>query len=164
MPWSQGQALRLEGVTDALIAALAAGTGRPWGDGVAPGPQNAPPPYPYGLVYAIPGGTTEGDAGHPDSIATQVFQLTAVGRVRWEAENLGMRARGVILDRDGSGWAWPIDAYIVNVTGTGPVNRTLSVSDGLAVWARRLDSTGGHFREGAVSNWVDRFVLSISPA
>lgn len=154
---------RLAGLTDALIAALVTGTDKQWGDGVAPGPTNTTPTYPYGVVTAIPGGDTFGDAGHPDGAAVEAFQLTAVGRTRLEAQHLAAAGRGVLLDRTASGWAHPIDAYTRREAPSGnPVARSLT-ADGLVVWHRAFYDTSGHMREGAVSNWSDRYYLHVSP-
>lgn len=160
-----GDTPRLTAVTDALLKALADATGRLWGDGVAPGAENATPAYPYGVVYSIAGGSTGGDAGNPDGTAVQAFQLTSVGRTRLEAEHLAARARGVVLDRDGSGFAHPIDAYTRKEAPSGaPVARSLAADDGLKVWHRRFYDTSGHMREGTVSNVSDRFYLHVAPA
>lgn len=155
---------RLQYVMLALIQALDEGTGHLWGDGVAPGPVNATPTYPYGIVYAIPGGTVEGGAGRPAGRAVEMIQLTSVGRTRLEAQNLAGLAFDVMVGRTGSGWSHEIDDYSFrNAATKTTVARSLAANDHVSVWHRSFDSSGGHQQEGPVHNWADRYVVKVQP-
>jgi hypothetical protein len=154
----------LASVTDALIALLLEETDRPWGDGLAPGEMGTRPDYPYGIVYSFPSGRTDQDAGRPEGSAFEIYQVTAVGTTRWSAQNLAGRAHRAIVDRTGSGYTHEIDGYTVRTSaGMTTATRSLSGDDGLIVWHRQFESSGGHQREGAIHNWVDRYLFKVSP-
>lgn len=135
-------------VPDALIAMLEAATGRPWGDGEAPG-GNEHPQLPYGVVFGMPGLPATGDAAAPASEITQVYQLRSVGKTRWQAEALAAKARSAMLDRHpGIGeFVWPI-----------------RVDERTRVRLREHDSVLGHDPEGPFHSFDDRFALTIEPA
>lgn len=148
-------------VTDALIAALAAGTGKPVGDIDAPGPAGQKPPDAYLIVDHTAGGRAVGDAADPHGASQFVYQVTAVARERWKAEALAGKAYEVLLGKvPGTGaFLHDIDAYTVNGGA-----KSLTVDRGLVVWWRDLDSDGGHQAEGGVSNVAMRYVLHVAPA
>jgi hypothetical protein len=89
-------------VTDGLIAMVAAGTGRPCGDHQSPSNGVLADGYTY--VHSIDGGDFDGAPfWSPESDATLVYQVTAVGKVRQQAEWLADRVRLTLVSRDNLG-------------------------------------------------------------
>lgn len=135
-------------VTDALIEALTTTCERPFGDAEAPpddtGDTLATPSYPYGVVELVPGGAIDGDTSQPAGMADLVYQVTAVGQTRKQAERLLGRAHTNLLAVDPEGgWAMPIDAA------------------GHDTVTRGVDTLGGTTREGPLFNAVARYKLSV---
>lgn len=135
-----------EPVTTSLIAMLADVTERPCHDLNAPaGVGDAETDYPYTVVETIAGGRFDGDIGAPSSMITWIYQVTAVGLIRAQVENLEGRARHAILDRAAGGYANPIVAAGVHVIGRG------------------LDSDFGVSNEGPLVNSAVRYELTVTP-
>lgn len=128
-------------VTSALVDMLAATTRHPAGDGDASFTGDE---HPYTVVDALPGGVPGGHVGAPDTVADVVWQVTAVGETRAQAEGLMDRARTAILARDDSG------AY-VNALDALPT----------VVVARRWDGDGGLVVDAGVVNVSERFRFTI---
>ena len=87
-------------ITRSLGPWLEAITGRPCGR------LQSPPnrPYPYNVLYAIPGGGFEGPAlTAPDADASIVFQVNSVALDPAETEALGDGVREAFLGRDSKG-------------------------------------------------------------
>lgn len=97
MTWVSGRVL-----TDAIIAALAAApcdvgdgekpTGAGW-QGVPDQSQFAP----YLVLHPVSGGTTDGTLAASDDDAASLYQLTAVGATREQAEWAADEGRDVML-------------------------------------------------------------------
>lgn len=89
-------------VTTALVAMVAAGTGKSTGDHKAP--ATLTPGDPYAIVYAIPGGRFWGGGlVAPDASADLVYQVDSIGATRAQAEWMGDRVRRTILARTSTG-------------------------------------------------------------
>lgn len=99
-------AIEPQHVTDAFIAMLEAATAMAVGDHEAPPDRTLP----YLIVYRIDGGGFSGPAWDDSTAdATYVFQVTAVGEARVQAEALAGRVRSRILSRDADGrWDFPL--------------------------------------------------------
>lgn len=149
-------------VTDALVEMLAAASTLKVGDGEAP--AEVEPSRPYLVVYAIPGGYSEDDAALSAGVVWIVYQVTAVGNTRHEAEAARDVAHTAMMGRTAGTGAFvrTIDGY--HAKDAAATARTLSVSDGLRVCEREHDSTGGTLAEGSVFNAVERYRLEITPA
>lgn len=137
-------------VTDALIVMLEAATGRPVGDFDSPvdGTEPVPMPvagYPYLVVASIAGGGSTGSVASSADTLTIVYQLTAVGLRRDQAEALSARAHQAMLEVAlTGGWAHPIAAA------------------GHTVAIRVHDSSGGTDIDGPFVNAVERYALDVS--
>lgn len=145
-------------ITDAVIAALAAATGKQWGDSEAPGGL-ATPATPYGIVDAIPGTQVMPDAADLASTVELVYQATSVGRNRREAEALNDRAWEAILGPN----AAAIDAYTLLDENNVLQTRHLGADDHVAVIGRQFDSDGGDQLEGPLVSVATRYRLWVSP-
>lgn len=111
----------LDEVTTAVLGLLR-GTGRPVFDsGYTRDPQLAgsdrryaadpvKPPYPYGILYRIPGGSADAtpDLGISMRDVTVAFQVTAVSNYRNQCEFTGRQFRDRIFDRELGGWKYSI--------------------------------------------------------
>lgn len=90
--------LRRELLTDALGDWLDVHLTRPVGRLQAPSGR----PFPYHVLYAIPGGAFDGPPlTDPDADASVVYQLNSVALSPAESERLADDARAVILGRTG---------------------------------------------------------------
>lgn len=85
-------------ITDALIAMLAAGTGKPCGDhDIPPGASLVEG---YSIVYTVDGGSYEGaPLWAPESDAILVYQVSSVGSLRSQAEWIADRVRRTLCSR-----------------------------------------------------------------
>ncbi|HEX9991353.1 MAG TPA: hypothetical protein VGB14_00355 [Acidimicrobiales bacterium] len=130
-------------VTQALIDMLAAATTRPVGD------LDRPPAgvEPFAVVYPIPGGSSDGPAQWPHADVDRVYQVSSVGKDRWQAEWMADKVRAAILGRNGNG------AYVNPIT-----------VDGVVVFERDEYAQGAPIREGALVSIGDRYVLRTTPA
>ncbi|HEX9993202.1 MAG TPA: hypothetical protein VGB14_09775 [Acidimicrobiales bacterium] len=137
-------------MTDALIAMLHAVTGLDIGDLERPPGEDLP----YAVVYPIPGGTTGGPFVAPDADADFVYQVTSVGKDRWQAQYMAGLVRRAILDRDENG----AFVHAITVAEDDPNLRRA------VVWARSGQARGAPIREGALVSIGDRYVLSTTPA
>lgn len=114
-------------LTDALLALLAEGTGRPVYDHGAPpnaadddDEDDQPAGPPYVVVWSIEGGRYEGTWGDPVEIADVVYQIDSVGMARRSAEWLADKVGHVMLDRE-TGGAFSAD---LDVDGMAITNRS----------------------------------------
>lgn len=148
-------------VTDALVEMLATASTLKVGDGEAP--PDVEPSRPYLVVYAIPGGYSEDDAAVSAAVVWVVYQVTAVGNTRHEAEAARDAAHTAIVARTAGTGAFvrTVDGY--HLKNAGATVRSLATHDGLRVCEREHDSTGGTTAEGSVFNAVERYRLQITP-
>lgn len=87
-------------LTTALAEWLEAAVGRPVGRLQSPVSR----PFPYAVLYAVPGGSFSGPGlAHPDADAGVVYQVNCVALRDTEAEELADAVRAVVLGRDGTG-------------------------------------------------------------
>lgn len=139
-------------VTDALIAVLAADTGKQIGDHEAPGESDDPPTeptLPYAIVYHITHGPTVASSEAPtmpDREQLHIYQVTCIGETREQADWLSHKCRRAITDRtiNPNGWRLQIGS-----TNTLVIDRhnNVSVSPG---------------REGALWRGSDRYQLMVT--
>ena len=112
------------------------------------------PVFPHWILYQIPGGSPD---PMPDldlnlDTVTAVWQVTAVAKVRNQAQQLQRVLRDLLLARDGPTWTYP-----------------LAMPGGWVCIDRRPDATlAGVDRTGDPPNAIftapSRFYLTISPA
>lgn len=92
-------------VTDAVVALVADGTGRPVGTAVLP--AGAEPPF--AVVYQLPGGDTWGPGlADPDAGFALLYQITSVAVYRDDVEAHADTVRHVLLDRAGGAFVTPL--------------------------------------------------------
>jgi len=112
------------------------------------------PPYPYGLLYRLTGGSTDPFPTLDDDPreVTVPYQVTAVGQYRNQCERAGQHYRDRLLARTADGYTHP-----------------LLLPDGWQCIRRRPDpAMPGIDRSGAHPNTVfslpARYLLTIAPA
>lgn len=106
-------------LTTALATWLEEAVGRPVGR--LQSPVNRP--FPYSVLYAVPGGSFSGPGlAHPDADAGVVYQVNSVALRDTQAEELADAVRSVILGRDGAGaFTTPPPALVGwTIIGRGP--------------------------------------------
>lgn len=84
----------VEPVTAAVLAAVDGASKWPVGDHEAPSVTTDA----YSLVYLVAGGALDGSLANPHEMATLVFQVTSVGRVRGQCQHLADLNRRAMLD------------------------------------------------------------------
>lgn len=135
-------------ITDALVAFLAAQTGRPVGRATAPLVDGVPADLesgPYAIVYQLPGGDTWGPfLSGPDEGAQLPYQVTSVGKRSDQADWMADRVRRAMVGRT-----------------NGALTATLAVP-GVTVLDREFTTYGGQDREGDVVSIPDTFLLHVS--
>lgn len=132
-------------ITTALVAFLAAQTGRPVGYGSAPVTGDGPEDVPYAIVYPLPGGATWGPfLTGPDEGAEVPYQVTSVGSRGDQADWMADRVRKAMVGRT-----------------AGALTAALAVT-GLTVLDRSLVSYGGHDRQGDVVSIPDSFMVHVT--
>lgn len=132
-------------VTAALVAFLAALTGRPVGEATAPLVNGLPAVPPYAIVYPLAGGTTWGPMLEgPDEGAQLPYQITSVGLRSDQATWMADKVRQAILGR-------------TNGSLTSPL-----VVPGVTVLDREFSAYGGQDREGDVVSVPDTFLIHVS--
>lgn len=127
-------------VTNEVVAALRASSGRPVGDGEAP----AGATFPYHVVHLLPSPPLDGSWGDPHEQAVLSVQVNSIGTTREEAQFARHRARLVLLGRTNGAWSIPL---------TG---------DGWRVFHREHDGDGGVERTDDLFTAPDRFRLHVA--
>jgi len=143
-------------VAKALVAMLATATGKPVDyTRIPPGLLNADGTVPanavYAVVYPIPGGSFSGSASDAHEDADYVFQVSSVAKRGLDAEWLGDRVRGAMLDRLPSG------AYRVPLEIPATEDRPA-----IRVIGRFADSDGGVQPSDGVFTLTERFVVRVT--
>lgn len=155
----------LDEVTTAVLGLLR-GTGRPVFDsGYTRDPQLAgsdrryaadpvKPPYPYGILYRIPGGSADAtpDLGISMRDVTVAFQVTAVSNYRNQCEYAAREARDRLLARAPGGWAYPL----LLPTGWVCVDRRPDPA------MPGIDRVGNY--PNAIFNAPARYLITVTPA
>lgn len=102
--------LPLDQATTALLELLR-GTGRTVWDG-AYGGDPTKPAYPYGILYALPGGSSDPfpDLGGRRLPVTLAFQVTAVSTVRNQCQATVRQFHDQVLARTAAGWVHDLPA------------------------------------------------------
>lgn len=146
--------------TDALLALITSGTGKPCGDTQIPdaGAGLADPPY-Y-LLYPMPATLSGAPYADLNEDATWVYQLTAVSGpdpdvpnsrpARAQAEWMADKARAVVLDRNPVSGLW---LHPISVPG-------------LSVMARAMEAEPGVTNDpaDAIISYVQRFAFQVTAA
>jgi len=147
-----GDSAPLDLVTTAVLTLLR-GTGRTVYDAVYAG-DPLKPPYPYGLLYRLPGGSADATPDLAMSLrdVTVPYQVTAVSNLRNQCEHAGREFRDRIFARELGGWKNP-----------------LPMPDGWTCTARLIDPVmPGVDQAGTQPNVVFsqpfRFYLTVSPS
>ena len=100
-------------LTDEILSVVATGTGRQIGDGTAP----AAPLLPYAVLYPLPSPTHDGDLTSPDRDRGWVYQVTAVGATRDQAEWMADKVQTSMEDDTFA----PVGITVMNIEATlGP--------------------------------------------
>lgn len=111
------------------------------------------PPYPYWVLYAIPGGSSDPmpDLDKRGDEVTAAWQLTAVSKFRNQAQQLARVCHDLVVARTGAAWAYAI-----------------VVPDGWVCTDRTADQPAGVIRTGQTPNAIFtaplRFTLTLCPA
>jgi hypothetical protein len=129
--------MSLQAVYDAIVARVAAETGKPVGDARAPTEDPAAGPHPYAVVYPLDDGDIWDDPAQSGLNVVGGFQVTSVARHRGGAQWMQSAARAALV-----GWAPPVaGAGVVVHDGSGPIlpDDTFSpplftVTDRFALW------------------------------
>lgn len=125
--------MNLAGLTSVLVEEVAALTGLPTGDGVAPAVgQPTIGDYPYLVVYDITDLAVHDLGGWQPGHYEVTWQITAVGLTRLQACVARDRARGVLNP------TLPIQTDDVAVVGREQSATMLDPSDGGQVWSAHL--------------------------
>lgn len=132
-------------VTEALVAFLAAQTGKPVGRATAPlAADGTPAAPPFAIVYPLPGGDTWGPTyDGPDEGAALPYQVTAVGLRADQAEWLADKVRQAMVRR------------------TNGALTPLAVA-GLTVLDRSITGYGGTVVDGEVVSVPDSYVVHVT--
>lgn len=133
-------------ITEALVAFLAAQTGKPVGRATAPlTGAGVPAEPPYAIVYPLTGGATWGPTyDGPDEGADLPYQVTSVGLRQDQAEWMADKVRQAMLARQ-----------------NGSLAAQLAVP-GVTVLDRAITAYGGVDREGDVVSVPDSFVVRVT--
>jgi hypothetical protein len=95
-------------LSDAVTRWLADNLDRPVGRGQAPPGQDGERPFPYAILYTIPGGSfSGGPLVEPDADASVVYQINCAALRVNQAEQLADAARAVMLERTSTGFTIP---------------------------------------------------------
>lgn len=138
-------------LTRALLAAIAAGTGRPCGHGVIPrDSQGTPASVPYAILDSLPGLFSGPPFADWQADAVWTYQLTAVGERADQVEWLADRSRTVLVGRSADDWVTPLVA-----PGLEVIDRELVVDGG-------GDPVDGN--RGNIISYVQRFTITVTPA
>lgn len=102
--------------------------------------------YPYGILYDIPGGARDGDYEDYSKDATFVYQFSAIGLRRDQAQLIGDRAGTIVCGRTNGQYTSPL---------TAPA--------GLTVMSRELDLPAGIQQQGTAEQlvWLNPVVFRI---
>lgn len=98
-----------EPVTDAVLAAVAAASKWPVGDGTTQDASGDPIDTSdgYSIVYATPGGNFDGSMAYPHEDATIPYQVKVIGRTRGQCQHIADLNRAHLLTPGSvtpSGW------------------------------------------------------------